>query len=162
MPTLLEARIAYAKRKRLPSVEHPPVVPKPVFANHAEWQAGALSTFDCEGGHGDRWQRAGYDMLGYSVFLETFFPWNFFKEITTSMIVESFNVTAGSREMKLAEKFGGVWEQGYYAEPGHGWPRFRGDDCTERCWNFLSEWKHARKAGNPAVLGDISGEGNKS
>jgi hypothetical protein len=116
------------------------------FKTFEEWEKGAQATYTCEGGISNRWQRDVFDMLGYVVFLETFFPWSPFEEIGTSMIVESFNVTQFSPEMKMAETFGGKWEQGYYAEVGHGWPRFWRDDCAEKCWNFLTAHLQARKA----------------
>ncbi len=136
---------AEALKRHDKSVEHPPVVPEPVFATHAEWAAGAQSTYDCEGGRGDRWQRSVYMMQGFVVFLETYTPWNPFEKPGVSMIVESFNVPEDSEEMRLAAKYGGKWENGYYAEIGFGWPRFWGEDCTEKCWAFLEEHNKRRK-----------------
>ena len=43
-----------------------------------------------------------------------------------------FDITKDSKTMKLAEKFDGKWEEGYYAEKDKGWPVFYGDDGTER------------------------------
>lgn len=133
-------------RPLLGPVSHPEDVPEPVFATHEEWARGAKSIYDVELGRSTRIQRAIYKMQGHVVFLETCFPWNPFEHVTTSMLVETFNVPRNSDEMRLAMKHGGEWEEGYYAEPGFGWPRFCGDDCTERCWNFLKEYEAGKLA----------------
>ena len=123
-----------------------PGTPQPEFKTFAEWEAGAECTADyMYGSGGNQADRTIYKMLGYTVFQETYTPWNIFKDPSVSMLVSDFNVTRNSRESELAATFGGVWEEGYYAEPGHGWPRFWGEDCTEKCWNFLTAWLEQRK-----------------
>jgi len=83
-------------------------------------------------------------MLGQKVFLESYFPWNFFEKSSVRMIAANFTIRKGSKEMKLAEKFGGVWEEGYYMDEGFGWPVFGGDDCDQHCFEFLKEWRKSK------------------
>lgn len=132
------------------SVSRPQPDPKPVFSTFAEWEEKAESRFDAEGPRGG-WQRSVYDMQGYEVFLETTFPWNVFKKTTISMPVVSMNIPPSHPTMKLAAEFGAEWEQGYYSEEGFGWPIFSGDDCAERCWNFIVELKRRKEEQAKAI-----------
>jgi len=125
--------------KREPDQQSPRV---PCHAEtFAEWEATAEPFKQLEFGQLNRSQRSLYDMLGQTVFLETYFPWSCFEHTSTCMIAADFTIKSNSSIMDLARKHGGEWAEGYYMDPGYGWPVFCGDDCGERCFAFLVEWK---------------------
>lgn len=105
------------------------------FPTFKEWEEKAEPYFQCSYSHG-RSQRACYDIMGQSLFMEANLPW--LKQITTVYKATDFNITADSDTMKLAAEFGGEWEEGYYADPGYGWPVFAE---AEDCWKFIKKWR---------------------
>jgi len=107
----------------------------------AEWEAKAEAFEQYTYGCGNSDQRSLFDMLGQTVFLETHFPWSFFKQVKVRAIAADFTIRKNSKAMKLAKKHGGEWEEGYYMADGYGWPLFGGEDGLERCFAFLKEWK---------------------
>ena len=105
---------------------------------YQQWSETAVSKYTTNFGYLRRSTRDIYEMQGFDVFEETHFPHNVFKHITTWVKAVDFNIKADSSIMKQAEKHGGIWEEGYYAEEGYGWPMF---DDMEKCFNFITEYK---------------------
>ena len=86
-----------------------------------------------------------YDMNGQSVFHETYSPWSVLLPTTERAFPSDFKVTRESPVIKLAEKTGGTWDEGYYADPSYGWPVWRGEDCMRKVFEFLQEYTKLKK-----------------
>jgi len=76
-------------------------------------------------------------MNGKTIFLETYIPRNWLKKTVTRAIVADFNHLETDPLIQTAISMGAFWEEAYYAEEGHGWPVFAGEDGTEKAWQFL-------------------------
>lgn len=107
----------------------------------SEWLESAILDESLEYGVGKSRQRDIYTIEGQKIFVETHFPYNIFKKISISVKAVDFNITKYSDTMKEAAKTGALWEQGYYAETGYGWPVWNGEDGMEKCYNFITSRK---------------------
>ena len=130
--------------QRLPAQEGP-IIPC-IVDTFKEWEEQAVPSYQAEFGSvgGSSNQQSVYDMLGSKIFMETHFPWSPFKEVTTRIVAADFTIKSCSDTMKLAEKHGGKWEEGYYMDDGFGWPVFYGEEGAEQCFNFLIERKRVK------------------
>jgi hypothetical protein len=107
------------------------------FPTFEEWEEKAKAYYQISYHRGQS-QRACYDMFGQTVFMETQIPWSIFEGITVVYKATDFNILKGSDIMKLAETFKGAWEEGYYADPGYGWPVFKE---ARDCYEFIKAYK---------------------
>jgi len=87
------------------------------------------------GGIGRQNERCVMQMLGGHIFVETF--WASGRQ---RVIAQDFSVKEHDRIMEIAYQHGAFWEEGYYANPGYGWPVWHGKDGMERCFAFLKDY----------------------
>jgi len=81
-------------------------------------------------------------VLGQTVFFETYFPFNPFNQIFTLVKAVDFHIRESDPIMKLAKQYGAIWEPGYYAKEGYGWPVWRVSEYECRdCFRFLTDLK---------------------
>lgn len=106
-----------------------------------EWEERAEAFYQTQFGYLSRHQRSLYDMLGQTVFMETFFSHNIFVDPVVRVIAADFTIREDSETMALAARHGAEWMEGYYMDEGLGWPVFHGDDGCRRCFEFLTEWR---------------------
>ena len=106
------------------------------FTTFAEWseQAEAIETYLWS--HG-QWERAIFIMNGHKIYIETMMSRNWLKKTMVRIILSEFSHRESNKIIQMAIKMGAFWEEGYYAEEGHGWPIFAGDDGMEKAWNFF-------------------------
>lgn len=112
-----------------------------------EWNEKAEAKETVGFGYMSRNCRDIYDMLGMTIFIEMIMPRNVFKSMVIHVMAVDFNITTDDPIMDLAHKHGAGWMEGFYAEPGYGWPVWSGeDDRAEECWNFIQEYQQQKQA----------------
>lgn len=82
-------------------------------------------------------ERSIYTMFGQQVFEEVYFPHSFFEKCSVAVKATGFNMRNDDPIMQNAASCGAVWEQGYYAETGYGWPVWSGETAMRDCYNWL-------------------------
>ena len=116
---------------------------------YEEWEQ-TVAKESYQYGIGNSRERCVYEMLGQHIFVETHVPYNWFKSTTQRVVAQNFNIKEDDPIMKLAKKHGALWEEGYYAEEGYGWPFWYdgGDpenDGTKKCFEFITEYNEVEQ-----------------
>lgn len=116
------------------------------FDSLKDWEENVESFEDREWfSHGNSYQTSKYWMEGFVIEEWVYFPWNFFKDTQTWVDVCSINVPYTHPIIKLAAKYGCVFDENPYGDNNpdgrkNGSPRFKGETAIQNCWLFLVEW----------------------
>lgn len=114
------------------------------FPSYEAWEEGALTIYDREWYTGGTLNtRCSFWMQGYTIRVETLVPWSPFKKTLEWCEIDGFDIQPHSDIMQFAKKFGGEFSKHVYGRDGSGCPRFSGEDCTKKCWDFLVAFKQS-------------------
>lgn len=113
------------------------------------WHKTAKALFTVEFGPMCRNQRTGYTMLDQEVHEEMFYEHNWMKDNTFILYIASFNIPEDHEYMKIAKKYGALWQEHPYAEDGMGCPYWRTvgieEDIMKTIFFYLWEIKEMKK-----------------